>query len=161
MKRLRTARPVFFWLYMCKTSSFASFPSFALTAGFISRTDDENISARVFAGLLSIPCTDSIPGTPAGWFVGDRGRMRASGPTDYHRRTAKNEGHLDHHILNRCQQNSSRAPMSCGHYDPQPAGFISRTNDENVFARVFAYSFSVLCTDSIPGTPAVSTFIYM
>ena len=43
----------------------------------------------------------------------------------------------------------------------QPAGFISQTDDENVSVRVFAGLFSVLCTDSIPGTPAVSTFIYM
>ena len=73
-----------FGLYMCKTSSFASFPSFAMTAGFISQTDDEDISARVFAYSFSVPCADSIPGTPAGWFVRNRGRMRASGPTDYH-----------------------------------------------------------------------------
>ena len=39
--------------------------------------------------------------------------------------------------------------MSCGHYDPQPAGFISQTDDECVSARVSAGLLSVLCTDSI------------
>ena len=39
-----------------------------------------------------------------------------------------------------------------------PFAFV---DDENVSARVFAYLFSVPCTDFIPGIPAVSTFIYM
>ena len=49
-------------------------------AEFISQTDEEDVSARVFAYLFSVPCTDSIPGIPAGWFVGNRGWMRAARP---------------------------------------------------------------------------------
>ena len=112
-------------------------------AGFISQTNDCGVSARVFAYLFPVPYADSMPATPAGWFVRNRGGMRASRPTDYHRRTAKNEGHPDHHILHRRQQNNSRA--GC----PHPAGFVSRTNGYGVSARVFAYFFPVPYADSI------------
>ena len=44
--------------------------------------------------------------------------------------------------------------MSCGHYDPHPAGFISPTNGYGVSTRVFACLFSVLYADSMPGISA-------